>query len=189
MSLFDTVRHISARDAAERASLTLQRRGSKWWTCCPLHGEKTASMAFYEGDRGWTCFGCHKGGDAVTLYAELYHVEALEAARMLASAFGIMVDESRSATPPPKPKPGKWQKERAAEILFNQHWGEECDRMHKAQAALYRLHSEGKADLDNPIFAVALRVRSLAEERLDAMSCWGISDKLALLAEGGAPGG
>ena len=161
------------------------RRGSSYWACCPLHGEKTPSLKFYEGDRGWTCFGCHKGGDAIKLYEELYRVEPVEAARMLAAAFGIAVDESKPAGPLPKPKPGKRQKEIAAEELYNMLWDDWCNRKWKAQAILKRLHEEGTADWDNPAFVAALKVRSIADETLDAMACWDIKDKLALLAERG----
>ena len=186
--LFDAVRHITAIEAAERAGIPMVRRGGSYWACCPLHGEKTPSMKFYEGDRGWSCFGCHKGGDAVKLYEELYRVEAVEAARMLAAAFGIMVDESLPAGPLPKPKPGNRQKDRAAELLYNQLWDKLCDRKWKAQAILNRLHAEGTADWDNPAFVTALKIRSLADERLDALTGWDIKDKRRLLSEGGGPG-
>jgi len=185
--LFDSVRHISAIDAAERAGIPMVRRGGSMWACCPFHGEKTPSLKFYEGDRGWTCFGCHKGGDAIKLYEEMYHVEPVEAARMLAAAFGIMVDESLPAGPPPKPKPGNRQKDRAAEVLFNQLWSEVCDRMWKAQAILDRLHAKGTADWDNLAFVAALKVRTGVDERLDALACWDIKDKRTLLTEGGVP--
>lgn len=188
-ALFDAVRGISAIDAAERAGIPLVRKGGNMWCCCPLHGEKTPSLKFYEGDRGWTCFGCHKGGDAVKLYEELYRVEPVEAARMLAAAFGIPVDEAPRAGPPAKPNPGKRHVERAAEILYNRLWGAACDEKWKAQAALDRLHAEGTADWDNPVFVAALKVRSLAEERLAALEGYTLKDKLELLDEGGAPGG
>lgn len=184
-ALFDSVRHIAAVEAAERAGIPLVRRGGSYWACCPFHGEKTPSLKFYEGDRGWNCFGCHRGGDAVRLYKHLYRVEAVEAARILAAAFGIAVDESLPAGPPPKPKPGNRQKDRAAELLFNQTWGEMCDRKWKAQAALDKLHAAGAANWDEPTFVAALRVRSRADERLDAMACWDIKDKRAFLAERG----
>jgi DNA primase len=187
-ALFDSVKHISAVDAAERAGIPLVRRGGGYWACCPFHGEKTPSLKFYEGDRGWNCFGCHRGGDAIRLYKDLYRVEAAEAARMLAAAFGIAVDESAPAWPLPKPKPGNRQKERAAEILYNRLWGEACDQKWKAQAALDRLHAEGKADRENQVFVAALRVRSRAEDQLSMLAGYDLNDKLALLAEGGAPG-
>lgn len=186
-ALFDSVRHISAIDAAERAGIHLVRRGGSYWACCPLHGEKTPSLKFYEGDRGWHCFGCHKGGDAVKLFEELYRVEPVEAARMLAAAFGISVDEAPRAGPPPKPEPSKHHKDRAAEINFNRIWDAACERKWKAQAALDRMHAKGTADWDNPLFVAALKVRSSADERLDALASYDNDDKKALLAEGGVP--
>ncbi len=187
-ALFDAVRHITAIDAAERAGIPLMRHGNCYWACCPLHGEKTPSMKFYEGDRGWNCFGCHKGGDAIKLYEELYHVEPVEAARMLAAAFGIAVDESRLAGPLLKLKPGDRQRDRAAELLYNRVWGEACDQRWGARAVLNMLHAGGTADWDNPIFVAALTAYSHAEERLAAMDVWDIHDKRALLAEGGVSG-
>ena len=145
-------------------------------------------MKFYGDNGGFYCFGCHKGGDAVKLYEELYHVEPVEAARMLATAFGIAVDESRPTGPLPKPKPGKRQKDVAAEVLYGKLWSDWCDRKWKAQAILNRLHADGTADWDSPAFVAALKVRSQADERLDALACWNIKDKLRLLTEGGAPG-
>ena len=82
-ALFDAVRDISSVDAAERAGIALERRGGNYWCRCPAHSEKTASLKFYGDTGGWYCFGCGKGGDAVRLYEEMYHVEAVEAARML----------------------------------------------------------------------------------------------------------
>ena len=186
-NLFDSVRHISAIDAAERAGIPMVRRGGSYWACCPLHGEKTPSMKFYKGDRGWACFGCGKGGDAVKLYEEMYRVEPVEAARMLAAAFGIVVDDSLPPGPLPKPKRGDRLRDRAAELLFNRVWGEVCDQKWGAWAVLKRLHAEGAADWDNPIFMAALMAYSCAEERLAAMDVWDIDDKRALLAEGGGP--
>jgi DNA primase len=165
------------------------RRGNGFWACCPLHSEKTPSLKFYEGDRGWVCFGCHKGGDAITLYQELYRVEPVEAARMLAAAFGVPVDEAPRAGPPEKPKPGRHHLECAAKALFNRLWDAACAEKWKAQAALDRLHAESAADWDNPVFVAALRVRSLAEERLAALECYTLKDMLELLDEGGALGG
>jgi len=178
--LFDSVRHISAIDAAERAGIPLVRRGGSMWACCPLHGEKTPSLKFYEGDRGWTCFGCHKGGDAVKLYEELYRVEPVEAARMLAAAFGIAVDESLPAGPPAKPNPTEMNLQRAAEKHYAARWSTLCDEAHQARAVLERLHALEQADWDNPTFVSALRLYSDANERLDAIKDYGVIEKVQM---------
>jgi hypothetical protein len=48
------------------------------FVCCPLHGEQEASLKVYPtADRGWFCYGesCRRGGDVVTLVAELAGAE------------------------------------------------------------------------------------------------------------------
>jgi len=33
---------------------------------CPFHvGDHTASLKIYKGTRGWSCFGCHRGGTVI----------------------------------------------------------------------------------------------------------------------------
>ena len=166
MSLFDAVRHISARDAAERAGLALQLRGGKAWACCPLHGERTPSLRLYEeAERGFYCFGCHRGGDAVKLYAELYHLEPLDAARALAAAFGISTDG-----PAPKPAPTAYNLRRAIE-----RW--RPDRLAKIREA--RVLADGvcrcRAAADGPEawadrnFTSALSARAAADIEIDRL--------------------
>jgi hypothetical protein len=51
--------------------LTPDRNG---FVCCPIHQETEASCRVYAtADRGWFCYGetCRKGGDVVTLVAQL----------------------------------------------------------------------------------------------------------------------
>lgn len=181
MSVFDAVRNISARDAAERAGLALQLRGGKAWACCPLHGERTPSLRLYEdAERGFYCFGCHKGGDAVKLYQELYRLEPLDAAKALASAFGIPTDG-----PAPKPQPTAYNLRRALE-----RW--RADRLAKLREA--RRSADGvarcRAAADGPEgawldenFISAVDTMGAADieiERLEAATL----DELAELMEG-----
>ena len=182
-TLFDSVRHITAIDAAERAGIPMVRRGGGYWACCPLHGEKTPSLKFYEGDRGWTCFGCHKGGDAIKLYEELYRVEPVDAARMLATAFGIAVDEAPRAGPLPEPNPTEFDLEYEAGRYYAERWTALCDEVHDARAVLERLHAMEQADWDNPIFVSALRLMAEANERLDAIQHYGSTEKAEMYRE------
>lgn len=46
--------------------------------CCPLpgHDDRSPSFKVYsEPGRGWYCYGCHRGGGAIDLAAELFGVE------------------------------------------------------------------------------------------------------------------
>jgi len=53
--------------------------GNKSWALCPFHKEKTPSFCCYEGGKGFFCYGCNKGGDAITLVRELYNLSFVEA--------------------------------------------------------------------------------------------------------------
>lgn len=86
MRVFDKCKGIPAIEVARRAGVQLEKHGRRYWAKCPLHGEKTASLCFYEDGR-WYCFGCHSGGDAVSLYAALYRVSNYEAAKTLLSGY------------------------------------------------------------------------------------------------------
>lgn len=48
---------------------------------CPFHeGDHTASLKIYPGNRGWCCFGCHKGGSTIDFVKELYGLDFRQAA-------------------------------------------------------------------------------------------------------------
>ena len=64
--------------------VTLTRKGRKLWACCPFHSEKTPSFSV-DAEKGlYYCFGCHKGGNAITFLSEYERIDKLEAIKMLA---------------------------------------------------------------------------------------------------------
>jgi len=89
MTAFVACKTIGAKDAADRAGLRLTQKGNKYWTNCFLHDDKTASLAVYEDGRGWYCFSCHTGGDAVKLYELLYNLPPVDAAHRLMADFAL----------------------------------------------------------------------------------------------------
>lgn len=96
MTVFDTCKTISTKDAADRAGLQLKPKGNKHWTSCFLHDDKTASLAVYD-DGGWYCFSCHAGGDAVRLYELLYNLKPIDAAKKLSADFGLSAPSDQVA--------------------------------------------------------------------------------------------
>jgi hypothetical protein len=47
---------------------------------CPFHaGDRDPSLVIYPPGRGWHCFGCKRGGDAVAFVSELQKCTAVEA--------------------------------------------------------------------------------------------------------------
>jgi replicative DNA helicase len=74
----------------ESEGMTLTRRGSRWWACCPFHGDTSPSLSVSERDGGqvWHCFGCKRGGGAVEYLSEVRDVPEFEARREWAALNG-----------------------------------------------------------------------------------------------------
>ncbi len=166
MSVFDRVREVPAWQAAERQGVRLKKSGSRWWACCPLHGEKTSSLCFYP-EGSWYCFGCHKGGDAVRLYQEYLNLDALDAAVRLAQDFGIPIPDDREARAPVKPRATAYHLTRELERRRGEEWSYLCDGLHRARAILEKYSVPSDAAWDSPEFVTALKAQSYANQRLD----------------------
>lgn len=50
---------------------------------CPLHNEKTGSFCIYRKTNTYYCFGCHQGGDVISLYQKLYNCNFSSAVKEL----------------------------------------------------------------------------------------------------------
>ena len=73
--------------------VTLRRKGVNYQACCPFHNEKTPSVVVSPSKGVFKCFGCGKGGNAVTFVMEHESVSYPEALRMVAKRYGIEVEE------------------------------------------------------------------------------------------------
>lgn len=56
-------------------ALTGQELSRDGKIACPFHDDRTPSLHAYPGDRGWSCFGCGRGGTIIDLGAALYGIE------------------------------------------------------------------------------------------------------------------
>lgn len=145
-------RGISAADVARREGLFLRQHGQRHWACCPLHGERTASLCFFPDGR-WYCFGCHAHGEAVDLYAALHNVAPVEAARTLA---GESVLPAKPVIRRPAPPPYLAGKD---EDGFT--WDQLCNVLHRANAVTQ------EESADTPRLWAAVAARAKAEIRLE----------------------
>lgn len=73
--------------------VTLRRRGVNLIGLCPFHGEKTPSFNVNPSRNIFKCFGCGKGGDAVTFLREHENLTYPEALRWLAKKYNIEIQE------------------------------------------------------------------------------------------------
>lgn len=88
----------------------LDKRGSRWVGLCPFHNEKTPSFGVNEERGFFYCFGCKKGGDAITFIKEIESCGYVEALEQLASKAGVTISYEGDEDP----AEAKAAKERAA---------------------------------------------------------------------------
>ncbi|MBR2351711.1 MAG: DNA primase [Alistipes sp.] len=88
-------RIYAAADIVEVISdyVTLKRKGVNYQACCPFHNEKTPSFVVSPSKGVYKCFGCGKGGNAVSFIMEHESVTYPEALKMVARKYGIEVHE------------------------------------------------------------------------------------------------
>lgn len=136
---------------ARTAGLNVQCKGSRWWTCCPLHNERTPSFCIFPDGR-FKCFGCGANGDAADLYAALYHVPLGEALRVV---------HGENWRPQPR-KPDGHDLRRAVEAWKGERWREACAEKHAAWAII-------KESTDNEKFWQAVADEATANDKLNLL--------------------
>lgn len=154
---------ISAAEAARRAGLRFNGKRA----FCPWHDDGRHPALAFRGQRCY-CHACHRGGDAIDLYAAIFHVPIRRAARMLAADFGI--DFEGAATPEELRQielvRAHRRIEQARKTALGTLYSRECDEKHAALREVDRIEVQsGMAAADNPAFWQALAAANRADER------------------------
>lgn len=92
--------------------VNLKKRGTNLLGLCPFHDEKTPSFSVSVPKGIYKCFGCGKGGDAVSFLMEHEHYTYPEALKYLARKYGVEIEEER-------PSPEQQEAIDEKESLFN----------------------------------------------------------------------
>ena len=96
------------------------RIGQNGMCRCPFHSDKTPSMKINE--TYFYCFGCHSTGDVIDFTTRLFDLSPLDAARKLASDFGIDPNTPASAAVAPphiRQEESRWERKgRCASVLI-----------------------------------------------------------------------
>ncbi len=71
----------------------LQKKGGRYFGCCPFHNEKTASFCVNQQSGYYHCFGCGESGDVVTFVMKMESITFLEAVKWLADKAGLPMPE------------------------------------------------------------------------------------------------
>lgn len=75
--------------------VVLKKAGRHFKGLCPFHSEKSPSFIVSPERQSFKCFGCQKGGDALTFLQEYDGMSFLEALEMLAKRVGITLTSYR----------------------------------------------------------------------------------------------
>ena len=77
--------------------VTLKKAGTNHLGLCPFHPERTPSFNVTASKQSFHCFGCGKGGDAISFVREHLNLPFVEAVQMLARRANItLIEEARS---------------------------------------------------------------------------------------------
>jgi len=68
--------NVPMRSVAEHYGFELSRGGR---IKCPFHDDRNPSMKIYEGNRGYYCFACNRGGNVINFVSELFNIEKRDA--------------------------------------------------------------------------------------------------------------
>lgn len=85
---------LAATDIVELIGsyVPLKRAGTQFKANCPFHTEKTPSFSVNPARQTFKCFGCGKGGDAVSFVREFENLPFMDAVRKLAARANIPLE-------------------------------------------------------------------------------------------------
>ena len=89
---------LSATDIVDliNSYVPLKRAGAQYRANCPFHNEKSPSFYVNPARQSFKCFGCGKGGDAITFVRDYENLPFMDAVRKLASRSGVQIREEES---------------------------------------------------------------------------------------------
>ena len=73
--------------------VSLKRAGSNLVGLCPFHNEKSPSFTVFPATRGFYCFGCGAGGDAITFIMKAENLDYIGAVEHLCKRAGMEMPE------------------------------------------------------------------------------------------------
>lgn len=80
-------------DVIQSYGVTIKKKGSKYWGCCPFHNERTPSFSVSAEEGFYYCFGCHASGDMITFVEKMENLSFPEAVAHLANMAHVEMPE------------------------------------------------------------------------------------------------
>ena len=91
----ETLKSSSIVGVIERY-IPLRKNGANFIACCPFHSEKSPSFVVSDVKGMFKCFGCGKGGDALSFIKEYERIDFNEAVKRLSELTGIALEYDKA---------------------------------------------------------------------------------------------
>ena len=79
--------------------IQVKRAGRNYQALCPFHNEKSPSFNISTDNQFFHCFGCGVNGDVISFLKQHENVDFVDAVKMLADRYGVIIPESGSYSP------------------------------------------------------------------------------------------
>ncbi len=76
----------------------LQKKGGRYFGCCPFHNEKTPSFCVTQSSGYYHCFGCGASGDVIKFVMEMESMSFFDAVKLLAEKANMTLPEIKLDT-------------------------------------------------------------------------------------------
>lgn len=94
--------------------IELKKKGTCFEACCPFHNEKTPSFKVNPARGTYHCFGCGKGGNAISFVMEHEAMTFPEAVKFLGKKYSIEIEEEQLS-----PEQEKERMKRESMLIIN----------------------------------------------------------------------
>ena len=101
--------------------VTLNKKGANYWGLCPFHNEKTPSFSVSQEKQIYKCFGCGKGGGAISFIMEEENLSFVDAVKLLAQRAGMEVPETGMSQDESRKKARALEANREAARFYNDY--------------------------------------------------------------------
>lgn len=150
--------------------VSLKKKGVNFMACCPFHNEKTPSFVVSPSKGLYKCFGCGKGGNAVTFVMEHEKLTYAEALKWVAKKYGIPVEE-REETPEEKQRNDDRESMMIANAWASDYFVAQMNTTDEGRSVAYSyLSSRGLTDATIKRFGLGYCPESRASREKDTMT-------------------
>ncbi len=190
-STIQRVKDLPIKEVLERSGLQFVPKGSRYFCCCPLHGEKTPSLAINPIRNSWHCFGCNKGGSAIDFLRERDNLSFAEAVKTIAQNNGIEVEYERNEENADKAREERQKREsqlavlRAVQEFYTKQFNAETAEAKEAREYACKRWGEefckdvgiGYAPRDSRLLLDYLRENAVPEDVAETLGVLGVNEK------------